>query len=63
MSVPGKRALRFERSVRVDAGEKGAPGVTEAVDAFFGAPETGGKGVLDGFKVTSDLPAILILQC
>ena len=25
-------------------------GVDQAVDAFFGASETGSKGVLDGFK-------------
>jgi hypothetical protein len=30
---------------------KGAPGVGEAVDAFFGAASTGVQGVLDGFKV------------
>ncbi|KAJ3540663.1 hypothetical protein NM208_g4964 [Fusarium decemcellulare] len=52
-SVPGKRALRFERSVRVDCGSAGSPGVDQAVDAFFGIGDEGGsvkKGVLDGFK-------------
>ncbi|KAJ5108645.1 hypothetical protein N7456_005320 [Penicillium angulare] len=49
-SVPGKRALRFERSVRVDTGSEGSPGVDEAVDAFFGVADTGSKGVLEGFK-------------
>ncbi|KAJ6491049.1 hypothetical protein C8R45DRAFT_1138064 [Mycena sanguinolenta] len=55
MSVPGKRALRFERSVRVDCG------AAEAVDAFFGAGDTGTKGVLDGFKavVKTGLKTIL----
>lgn len=41
-----------ECSVCVDAGEKGALGVTEAVDASFGAADMGAKGVLDGFKVS-----------
>ncbi|KAL0564192.1 hypothetical protein V5O48_017861 [Marasmius crinis-equi] len=50
LSVPGKRALRFERSVRVDTGAQGAPGISEAVDAFFGASKTGVEGVLEGFK-------------
>ncbi|PPQ70385.1 hypothetical protein CVT26_013850 [Gymnopilus dilepis] len=78
MSVPGKRALRFERSVRVDTGAQvriresindrrakrttqGAPGVEQAVDAFFGAADTGMKGVLDGFKavVKTGLKVIL----
>ncbi|KAI9743495.1 MAG: hypothetical protein M1818_002808 [Claussenomyces sp. TS43310] len=60
-SVPGKRALRFERSVRVDTGSAGAPGVEQAVDAFFGAAQTGTQGVLDGFKavVKTGLKAIL----
>ena len=82
MSVPGKRALRFERSVRVDTGaeviiisfivnvesktdkiEQGAPGVGEAVDAFFGAQTTGLTGVLDGFKVTllADLMEVALI--
>ena len=30
---------------------QGAPGVGEAVDAFFGAAKTGMDGVLEGFKV------------
>ncbi|KAJ4179363.1 hypothetical protein NW767_014647 [Fusarium falciforme] len=60
-SVPGKRALRFKRSVRVDTGSEGAPGVREAINAFFGGSETGGKGVLDGFKavVKTGLKTIL----
>ncbi|KAL8925066.1 MAG: hypothetical protein Q9208_003750 [Pyrenodesmia sp. 3 TL-2023] len=60
-SVPGKRALRFERSVRVDTGAAGAPGVDEAVNAFFGAAKTGAEGVLEGFKavVKTGLKAIL----
>ncbi|KAJ8089171.1 hypothetical protein PM082_014419 [Marasmius tenuissimus] len=33
LSVPGKRALRCERSVRVDTGAGGAPEVEQAVDA------------------------------
>lgn len=38
-----------------------APGVDEAVDAFFGAAQTGGQGVLDGFKavVKTGLKVIL----
>lgn len=61
MSVPGNRALRFERSVRVDTGAEGAPGVGEAVDAFFGASKTGADGVLEGFKavVKTGLKTIL----
>ncbi|KAL0058650.1 hypothetical protein AAF712_014663 [Marasmius tenuissimus] len=55
LSVPGKRALRFERSVRVDTGAEGAPGVEQAVDAFFGASKTGMDGVLEGFKVSKVL--------
>ncbi|KEQ93048.1 hypothetical protein AUEXF2481DRAFT_31505 [Aureobasidium subglaciale EXF-2481] len=49
-SVPGKRALRFERSVRVDTSSEGSPGVEQAVDAFFGMGDTGAKGALEGFK-------------
>ncbi|KAJ8087766.1 hypothetical protein PM082_006603 [Marasmius tenuissimus] len=61
LSVPGKRALRFERSLRVDTGAEGAPGVGEAVDAFFGASKTGMDGVLEGFKsvVKTGLKVIL----
>ncbi|KAJ8089193.1 hypothetical protein AAF712_014854 [Marasmius tenuissimus] len=61
LSVPGKRALRFERSVRVDTGAEGAPGVEQAVDAFFGASKTGMDGVLEGFKavVKTGLKVIL----
>ncbi|KAK1222195.1 hypothetical protein PQX77_014968 [Marasmius sp. AFHP31] len=61
LSVPGKRALRFERSVRVDTGAEGAPGVEQAVDAFFGASKTGMEGVLEGFKavVKTGLKVIL----
>ncbi|KAI1263615.1 hypothetical protein F5Y18DRAFT_393563 [Xylariaceae sp. FL1019] len=46
-SVPGKRALRFERSVRVDASSERSSDIDEAIDGFFG---NNGKGVLDGFK-------------
>ncbi|KAK4692046.1 hypothetical protein P7C71_g5083, partial [Lecanoromycetidae sp. Uapishka_2] len=54
-SVPGKRALRFERHVSPGAG------VENAVDAFFGASDTGTKGVLEGFKnvVKTGLSTIL----
>jgi len=61
-SVPGNRALRFERSVRVDTSSEGAPGVGDAVDAFFGAADGSNKdGVLEGFKavVKTGLKAIL----
>ncbi|KAK1589755.1 uncharacterized protein LY79DRAFT_608563 [Colletotrichum navitas] len=60
-SVPGKRALRFERHVAVDAESTPGKGVEDAVDSFFGASETGAKGVLDGFKsvVKTGLSAIL----
>ncbi|KAL9077599.1 MAG: hypothetical protein Q9157_003295 [Trypethelium eluteriae] len=60
-SVPRKRALRFERSVRVDTDERGSPGVDEAVNAFFGSGDTGAPGVLDGFKavVKTGLKTIL----
>ncbi|KAI0143118.1 hypothetical protein GGR57DRAFT_366536 [Xylariaceae sp. FL1272] len=46
-SVPGKRALRFERSVRVDASSERSSDIDEAIDGFFG---NNGRGVLDGFK-------------
>ncbi|KAK6535460.1 hypothetical protein TWF694_001917 [Orbilia ellipsospora] len=60
-SVPGKRALRFERHCQVDTETKPGAGVDAAVDAFFGAGETGSKGVLEGFKnvVKTGLSAIL----
>ncbi|MCJ1292386.1 hypothetical protein MMC34_003936 [Xylographa carneopallida] len=60
-SVPGRRALRFERHVRVDTQNGTSEGVDTAVDAFFGAGDTGSKGVLEGFKsvVKTGLSAIL----
>ncbi|KAL6708470.1 hypothetical protein ACN47E_002733 [Coniothyrium glycines] len=60
-SVPGKRALRFERHVQVDAESTPGAGVEQAVDAFFGVAQTGTTGVLDGFKsvVKTGLSAIL----
>ncbi|KAL0932513.1 uncharacterized protein CTRU02_211476 [Colletotrichum truncatum] len=60
-SVPGKRALRFERHVQVDAEKTPGKGVDEAVDAFFGSSDTGSRGVLDGFKavVKTGLSTIL----
>jgi hypothetical protein len=60
-SVPGKRALRFERHVKVDTETAPAKGVEDAVDDFFGAGDTGSKGVLEGFKnvVKVGLSAIL----
>ncbi|KAI1808693.1 hypothetical protein F4811DRAFT_569486 [Daldinia bambusicola] len=60
-SVPGKRALRFERHVQVDTESAPGDGVDKAVDAFFGAGDTGGKGVLEGFKnvVKTGLSTIL----
>ncbi|KAL6714002.1 hypothetical protein ACLMJK_008496 [Lecanora helva] len=60
-SVPGKRALRFERHVAVDTEKTPGDGVDKAVDAFFGAADTGAKGVLDGFKnvVKTGLSTIL----
>ncbi|KAK0728876.1 hypothetical protein B0T26DRAFT_800517 [Lasiosphaeria miniovina] len=60
-SVPGRRALRFERHVQVDTETTPGKGVEDAVDAFFGASETGSKGVLEGFKsvVKTGLSAIL----
>ncbi|MCJ1287755.1 hypothetical protein MMC26_007107 [Xylographa opegraphella] len=60
-SVPGRRALRFERHVRVDTHTGTSDGVDSAVDAFFGAGDTGSKGVLEGFKsvVKTGLSAIL----
>ncbi|GKT42261.1 uncharacterized protein ColSpa_02442 [Colletotrichum spaethianum] len=60
-SVPGRRALRFERHVAVDAESTPGKGVEDAVDSFFGASDTGTKGVLDGFKsvVKTGLSAIL----
>ncbi|KAG5803753.1 hypothetical protein H9Q74_005990 [Fusarium xylarioides] len=59
--VPGKRALRFERRFDVDAESTPGKGVEDAVDAFFGASDTGTKGALDGFKsvVKTGLSAIL----
>ncbi|KAF5962227.1 hypothetical protein FBULB1_14398 [Fusarium bulbicola] len=56
-SVPGKRALRFERHFAVDAESI----VEDTVDAFFGASDTGTKRALDGFKsvVKTGLSAIL----
>ncbi|KAF4442073.1 hypothetical protein FACUT_2296 [Fusarium acutatum] len=60
-NVPGKRALRFERHFAVDAESTPGKGVEDAVDAFFGASDTGTKGVLDGFKsvVKTGLSGIL----
>ncbi|KAK3372304.1 hypothetical protein B0H63DRAFT_513741 [Podospora didyma] len=60
-SVPGKRALRFERHVKVDTETSPGKGVDEAVDAFFGASKTGTDGVLEGFKavVKTGMSAIL----
>jgi hypothetical protein len=79
-SVPGTRALRFERYCRVDTDTgvsfsrpcprqlrtilthlQASDGVDKAVDAFFGAGDTGVKGVLEGFKsvVKTGLQAIL----
>ncbi|KAI9784245.1 MAG: hypothetical protein M1816_000917 [Peltula sp. TS41687] len=60
-SVPGKRALRFERHVQVDTETTPGEGVGKAVEAFFGAGETGSKGVLEGFKnvVKTGLSTIL----
>ncbi|KAI1643435.1 uncharacterized protein F4817DRAFT_319836 [Daldinia loculata] len=60
-SVPGKRALRFERYVQVDTESTPGDGVDKAVDAFFGAGDTGLNGVLDGFKnvVKTGLSTIL----
>ncbi|KAI0193880.1 hypothetical protein F4808DRAFT_441727 [Astrocystis sublimbata] len=58
-SVPGRRALRFERHVNVDAESTPGKGVEDAIDAFLG---TGTKGAaLDGFKavVKTGLSAIL----
>ncbi|KAI0347124.1 hypothetical protein BDW22DRAFT_1351492 [Trametopsis cervina] len=49
-SIPGKRAIRFERSVRVDCGSEGSPGVSEAVDSFFNVGQGGKQSILDGFK-------------
>ena len=52
----GLRSLSFPYIVNIESKtdkiEQGAPGVGEAVDAFFGAQTTGLTGVLDGFKVT-----------
>lgn len=44
-----------------DSGLQPGEGVEKAVDAFFGASETGKKGVLEGFKnvVKVGLSAIL----
>ncbi|KAF5240748.1 hypothetical protein FANTH_9417 [Fusarium anthophilum] len=60
-SVPGKRALRFERHFAVDAESIPGKGVEDTVDAFFGASDTGTKRALDGFKsvVKTGLSAIL----
>ncbi|OAA68210.1 hypothetical protein SPI_00405 [Niveomyces insectorum RCEF 264] len=60
-SVPGKRAMRFERHVSVDTETTPGAGVEAAVDAFFGASKTGTDGVLEGFKnvVKTGLSAIL----
>jgi hypothetical protein len=53
-SVPGRRALRFDRHVMVDTEQEPGSGVEAAVDAFFGAGTAKGdevkKDVLDGFK-------------
>ncbi|KAI0851662.1 hypothetical protein F5Y00DRAFT_259150 [Daldinia vernicosa] len=58
-SVPGKRALRFERHVQVDT-EYGNR-IDGTVYAFFGAGDTGSKGVFEGFKnvVKASLSTIL----
>ncbi|MCJ1354385.1 MAG: hypothetical protein MMC33_004373 [Icmadophila ericetorum] len=60
-SVPGRRALRYDRYCRVDTHTGTSDGVDDAVDAFFGASDTGSKGVLEGFKsvVKTGLSAIL----
>ncbi|KAK3316021.1 hypothetical protein B0H66DRAFT_640921 [Apodospora peruviana] len=60
-SVPGRRALRFERHVQVDAESTPGEGVEKAVDAFFGAANTEQESALEGFKavVKAGLSAIL----
>ncbi|KAF4990607.1 hypothetical protein FGRMN_8366 [Fusarium graminum] len=60
-SVPGKRALRFERHVTVDVEETPGKSVENAVDAFFSTSDTGPNGVLNGFKsvVKTGLSTIL----
>ncbi|CVL03614.1 uncharacterized protein FMAN_15098 [Fusarium mangiferae] len=60
-TVPGRRALRFERRFVVDAESIPGKGVEDAVDAFFGASDTGTKVALNGFKsvVKTGLSAIL----
>ncbi|KAG8925229.1 hypothetical protein FRC02_009820 [Tulasnella sp. 418] len=59
--IPGIRAVRYERGYRVSVSKNAQEGIGEVVDAFFGAAETGMKGVVDGFKkvVGTALNAIL----